>query len=165
MNSYSAVLLFPFKIITYHLTLRVWFFTTVLSWIVFNREHLGKKVWNIYFVLHSKSMWPLNIEWDSSFLSVAVTNTITNSDFGEKTGYSLSLRAVRAGTWRQKLCRMVFADLLIGLCLAIFLTQPRSTCLGMVPPTVAWVLLHQLTVRKMPHRQGHRPIQPRQFFY
>lgn len=31
-------------------------------------------------------------------------------------------------------------------------TRPRPICLKMVPPIVSWALLHQLAVKKMPHR-------------
>lgn len=48
--------------------------------------------------------------------------------------------------------------------LAQALIQPRNTCLGMVPPTVGWTLLHQLTMKKIPHRHVHKLIWSWWFF-
>lgn len=39
------------------------------------------------------------------------------------------------------------------LCLAAFLTQPKTTCQG-----VGWALLHQPSIKTMPHGHGHRPL-------
>lgn len=39
---------------------------------------------------------------------------------------------------------------------------PTSTYLEMVPPTVGWSLLHQSTVKQVPHIFPHRPIWSRQ---
>lgn len=49
-------------------------------------------------------------------------------------------------------------------CFASLLIQSRNTFLGVVPPTMGWVLLHQLAIkatapRQMPHRQiWSRPL-------
>lgn len=37
-------------------------------------------------------------------------------------------------------------------------TQHRPTCLGMAPPILWEILLHQLTIQKTPHRPDRRPI-------
>lgn len=53
--------------------------------------------------------------------------------------------------------------LLSLVCPVTFLTQPRSTSLGMAPPTVGWALLCQLAIKKMPQRLVHRPISWKKF--
>jgi hypothetical protein len=47
---------------------------------------------------------------------------------------------------------ILFTDLLPSTCLAIFLTHPRSTCLGMGLPLVGWALLRKLAIKKTPCR-------------
>lgn len=78
----------------------------------------------------------------SSSLSVAVTNNISKSSLGEKRfiwikfpGQNLSLRDARTenqtGHWSKKAMEgMLVSDLHAGSRLAIFLIQPRTTCLG-----------------------------------
>lgn len=46
---------------------------------------------------------------------------------------------------------------------ATFLNQRMPTYRIMAPPIVAWALLYQLIIRKMPHRHTHRLIWQRQF--
>lgn len=41
---------------------------------------------------------------------------------------------------------------------ACVLTEPRTTCLGMALPTVDWACPHQLAVKIVSHRHGHRQI-------
>lgn len=41
---------------------------------------------------------------------------------------------------------------------ATFLTQPGPICLGMALPTGGRPLLHQLAIKKTPHRHDHRLI-------
>jgi hypothetical protein len=45
---------------------------------------------------------------------------------------------------KQKLCGMLLVGSLPGSCLDSFIIEFMPTCLGMVPPTVGWALLHQL---------------------
>lgn len=35
----------------------------------------------------------------------------------------------------------------------------RTPCLGMPPPTVAWILLHQIAIKAIPHKHGCRQIE------
>lgn len=42
-------------------------------------------------------------------------------------------------------------------CSACFLIQPRTTYLGMAPPTVGWALSCQCLTRKLPHKLAQRP--------
>ena len=62
---------------------------------------------------------------------------------------------------------MLLAASLHGLlkdsCLVNFLTRPRTTYPGMEPPTVDWALLQQSSIKKMPHRHGHRPMVFKQY--
>ena len=53
---------------------------------------------------------------------------------------------------KQTMEEHCFTSLLPLACLAGFLTHPRPTYLGMMPPTVGWVLSHQSLIKKMPHR-------------
>lgn len=41
---------------------------------------------------------------------------------------------------------------------AFFFIQLRHTCLWMAPTAVGWALLHQLAIKKMTQRLGHRPV-------
>lgn len=47
---------------------------------------------------------------------------------------------------KQKPWVSVFERLFSGSCLASFLVQSTTSCLGMVLPTVGWAFLDQLTV-------------------
>lgn len=60
-------------------------------------------------------------------------------------GDNLRLRGVKAGAQAG-----TDAGTLKQRCFQALLTQPRPTCLGMVPPTVAWALPHQPVIKKMP---------------
>ena len=62
-------------------------------------------------------------------------------------GDSLRLRGVKAGAQAG-----IDAGTLKQRCFQALPTQPRPTCLGMVPPTVAWALPHQPVIKKMPSR-------------
>jgi hypothetical protein len=61
----------------------------------------------------------------------------------------------QAGTWRQELMQRPWRVLLTGLllmtCSTCFLIEPRTTCLGVAPPTVGWALHHLSLVKKMPY--------------
>ena len=61
----------------------------------------------------------------------------------------------RAGIWRQELMQRPWRVLLTGLllmtCSTCFLIEPRTTCLGVAPPTVGWALHHLSLVKKMPY--------------
>lgn len=90
------------------------------------------------------------------------------------TGYSSSPREAKTRMWRQNVKsrpqRMLLSGLFIWLpqlpTLLVYSTSlsSRHTWLGMIPPTVDWAVLCQLTVKKMPHRLFLRPIRWRQFF-
>lgn len=56
----------------------------------------------------------------------------------------------------EEFCFLVHS--LIGSCLADVHTQYRTTCLGMVLPTVGCSLLYQLVIKTIPHRHAHRPM-------
>ena len=45
-----------------------------------------------------------------------------------------------------------------GSGLVRFLVQPRTTCLGIVLPTVGCALPHLLVTQTVPHRQAHKPV-------
>jgi hypothetical protein len=51
---------------------------------------------------------------------------------------------------------LAYLSLLSMACSDCFLIKPRSSCSGMVPPTVGWALPHQLHIKKMPHPHTHR---------
>lgn len=65
-------------------------------------------------------------------------------------GHSPSLRETKTGTWRQKPWRKWL--------LTHFLTQPRTTCWGVLPPAMRWTLPHQWLTKKMSHRHARRPV-------
>lgn len=44
-------------------------------------------------------------------------------------------------------------QMFIGSCLLSFLLHLQNTCLGMVPPTVDWTLLYQLTIKSPTAKQ------------
>lgn len=67
-------------------------------------------------------------------------------------------------SWIRNHKRSLLTSLFTGSCSLSFLTQSRSTCLGMVLPTVDQALLSQLPIKKMPHRLRHRLILWGQFF-
>lgn len=49
-------------------------------------------------------------------------------------------------------------------CLPSYPSHTAQACfLGMALPTMAWDLLHQSAIRKIPHRHGYKPIQRRRF--
>jgi hypothetical protein len=74
-------------------------------------------------------------------------------------GHSSSLREVRAGTQARQGPRDRSSNrghrviLLTGLffiaCLVCFLIEPRTTSLGVAPPTVGWTLPHQSLIKKV----------------
>ena len=53
------------------------------------------------------------------------------------------------GIWRQKVWRNTDYCLLLMASSAYFLIQPRSTCLGVVPPIVKWALTCQSLIKKI----------------
>ena len=82
-------------------------------------------------------------------------------------GHTLSLRKVRARNrteiWRQGLNQkpwwnMAYNGLLPMTCSDCFLIQPRTTCLGLVPPTVGCAISYQPSVKKMLHKLAYKPI-------
>lgn len=60
--------------------------------------------------------------------------------------------------------RMLLTGWLTALCSANFLIEPRTTCLGMVVPTVGWALLYLSSIKTISHGHGHRPIWSGEFF-
>ena len=68
-------------------------------------------------------------------------------------GNSPLLKEVRAGTQTGQECEgrswcrghggVLPTDLLLMVCSVCFLTEPRTTSPGMVPPTVGWALIQQ----------------------
>lgn len=60
--------------------------------------------------------------------------------------------------WSQDRGGMLFTGLPPGSHSATLLTLPRTTWAGTALPTETWVLWHQLTIKKMPHRHAHMPI-------
>lgn len=44
-----------------------------------------------------------------------------------------------------------------------FLTEPRTTCPGMAPPTVGWALSNQSLIKKKPYRLAYTQILWRHF--
>lgn len=55
------------------------------------------------------------------------------------------------------------AGLLPGPCSASFLIYSKTTCLGIVLPTVSWAIPHWSSVKTVCHRYGLRPIRSGQF--
>lgn len=81
-------------------------------------------------------------------------NTLTVSNLGSKgfswflpPDHSPSLGEVGAGPQRKAVSGSVASS---GS--TRFLVQTRTTCLGMVPPTVGWAPLYQLAIKTMPRR-------------
>ena len=70
----------------------------------------------------------------------------------------------RAGAWRQELMhenvegQVLPPDLLPMACSTCFLTEPRTTSPGMVPPTVRWVIPHQSIIKKVVTVGSHEDI-------
>lgn len=76
-------------------------------------------------------------------------------------GYDRSLREVRQDTkslkeksWKN----VVFWFVISYFCSDSFLIQYRTMHLGVALLLVGWALLHQLAIRKMPHRYDHRTM-------
>jgi hypothetical protein len=59
--------------------------------------------------------------------------------------------------WGRDHGRMLHTGLLSLACSLCFLIHPRTTCPGLIPPTVAWALPHQSLILKMSHRLACRP--------
>lgn len=85
--------------------------------------------------------------------------------------YSLSLREAKveiqiknpeAGT-KADLAGILLTGWLVTPILAIFIIYPRSTCSGIAYLTVGWVILYQLTMKKILLRHAHRTIKWRKF--
>lgn len=66
---------------------------------------------------------------------------------------SVTTKEVRAETWRQELKQRPGRTVLLGLlCMGLFRLpsyEPRTTCLGVKPPTMGWLLSHQSLGKKM----------------
>ena len=96
----------------------------------------------------------------SWFVSLFLWENIDQKQLGEKRVYSyrfLSFRRksgqkLETGTEGEATEDIVYWLAFHGSCWATFLIQLRSTCLGLVPPTVGWTLHHQLAIKKMLHR-------------
>lgn len=58
---------------------------------------------------------------------------------------------------------MLLLGSLSGSHSATFLTELRPTCPGMAMPVVDWPFQLKWTIKKMPHRHDHTPIQGRKF--
>ena len=56
----------------------------------------------------------------------------------------------RGRSWCRSREGVLLTGLLLMACSACFLTEPRTTCPGMTPPTMDWALLHQSLIQKMP---------------
>lgn len=89
-----------------------------------------------------------------SFLSVDVIKLSLKASWRGKgfiwltlPGHSSSVREVGAETPGEG---CLLAD--SGSGSGEFCTQPRTTCLGMFPPTVGWVLPHHLIIKTLTHR-------------
>lgn len=76
----------------------------------------------------------------------------------------LHLRKDRTGTKAETEAGTIKISWLPLACSATLLIQPRLTCLGMVPPTVVWVLLYQAAIKMLPQYMAIRTIRSGQFF-
>lgn len=98
---------------------------------------------------------PLSISFSSGWPSVAAIKALTKSSLGGKgffylTGCSLTSREVRAGTQDRHLeagaeghGQVRLPDLFLMACSACFLIQFKTSCPGVAPSTVEWILPHQ----------------------
>lgn len=96
-------------------------------------------------------------------VSIAEVNTMTKSILGRKRFISslktLGLLYYWRNSGQELIQRGNGGTLLAGLaCSAWLLIAPRTTCPGVVPATVGWVLPHQSSVNKVHHSLAHRPV-------
>lgn len=167
MLSYSVFSFFSSKAVLLSLHL-VWFDRSV-ELDILNRGHFGqKRLKYLPFGLCGESLWPLILNKILIFFLLLWQIPWPIAICGEKKKrfpfLYMFLHWLQSMTERNlgRSCgRMPFTGLPFGLCLTIFLVQPRSICWGMVQPPVDWALLYHLTTRKMPHRNGCRSIWPR----
>lgn len=127
--SHTLLSHFSFQGYTCQLTCQVWF--SLQCWVGYlkHRTFGQKGLKCLWFALYRGSLWPY-IGWDSSFLSVAVTNVMTNSNLGGGksllplkcyfTGCSSWLREIWAGTRRQKLWKNAICWLAFWVMLSYF---------------------------------------------
>lgn len=84
-------------------------------------------------------------------------NTLAKSNLGEKdifhpTSYSHLSMEVMAGAQAVTKTEIKHRGIASPGVFRYFSYTVRPTCLGMVVPTVGWALLHQIAIKKMPHR-------------
>jgi hypothetical protein len=62
----------------------------------------------------------------------------------------------RAGTWKQELMQRPWRGAAYWVAslgfLSLLFIEPRTTSLGMAPPTMGWALSHQSLIKKMSYR-------------
>lgn len=95
-------------------------------------------------------------------LSIGLIKTMTKDNLGKERVY-VHLQVIVHHAWKpgQELKQQPWRVLLTGLrsmaCSGTFLVQHRNTFLGVAPPTVRLILLHQSLIRKISHRIAYEP--------
>lgn len=124
-------------------------------------SHTGSRDWTQVLML----ILPTELSPDLLFISIASPKTLTSSHLKRNVYFKLYFQVTIQHQWKTKEKHRVEAwslknhgrILLTGL-LRYFSNKAWPTCLGMAPPISSWILLHQLIIKKMPHRHGHKPI-------
>lgn len=108
-----------------------------------------------------------------------MTKVLTNTDLGKMGLFGLHTllhtwltkaeaesrsRNLEIGTETEAIKGLMLIGLLSICLLVYFLIQPRATHIGMVTPTMNWVLPHQSLIMKMPFIFAYRNSERRIFF-
>lgn len=81
--------------------------------------------------------------------------------YSKKIGIIKSLREARVeaqGKTLQEARTEVETMEVCGLARSSWLIQARATCLEITLPTLGWILLHTLEIKKMVYRHLHMPV-------
>lgn len=119
---------------------------------------------SLYFSHIQQKHW---FKYCPSLFSIAVINTRTECNLERKVQSiveeSQSRTQPGGKKLKQRLQRNAVPTSFPMAYSASLLIQPKTTCLGIVPPTVGLGCSHQSLTKKMFHRLVHRPIWWRHF--
>ena len=106
------------------------------------------EIWLSYnFYCWDETPWPKQLQWYRVYLAYSYVHITVYHwrKSGQKLTQSRSLETGADVEAMEGYCLLA--------CSACFLIEPRTTSLGMAPPTMGWALPHQSLIKKMPYSQ------------